>query len=133
MTTTTTDPIADMLARIRNALAVNRAEVNLPHSNIKEEVAKLLKENNFIRGVEVDGDKVHKTLKLALDQNSTKHNITSIKRLSKPGQRQYVSSEQIPVVKRGRGIVIVSTSQGLMTGNQAQSKGVGGDLICEVY
>src|SRR3990167_7196050 len=108
--TTTTDPIADMLARIRNALAVNRAEVNLPHSNIKEEVAKLLKENNFIRGVEVDSDKVHKTLKLDLDHNSTNHNITTKKRLSKRGHHHFVSSEQIPVVKRGGVIVFVSNS-----------------------
>lgn len=133
MTTTTTDPIADMLARIRNALAVQRNEVSLPYSGIKEAVANLLRDNNFIEAVHVDGDSIDKRLTLSLGSTSKGGNITSIKRLSTPGRRQYVGATQMPIVKRGRGLVIVSTSQGLMTGSEAQAKGVGGELICEVY
>lgn len=133
MSTVTTDPISDMLTRIRNALAVNKAEVNLPHSKIKESVAKLLKDNNFIDEVKVTDAEVGKTLKLVLNQPFANSRITEIVRLSKPGRRQYADVKEIPVVKRGRGLVIISTSKGIMTGDQARKNRVGGELICRIY
>jgi small subunit ribosomal protein S8 len=133
MSTTTTDPISDMLTRIRNAIAVRKNEVVLPHSNIKESVARLLQESNFIDGVSVEDAPVGKTLKVRIYDEDTNPRITEIVRLSKPGRRYYVNAREIPVVKRGRGVVIISTSKGLMTGDQAKTERVGGELICKVY
>lgn len=130
---TSTDPIADMLARIRNAIAVRKTEVSLPHSKVKESVARLLQENNFISGVQVANAPVGKTLVLALNNQDSNARITEIVRLSKPGRRFYSNAKEIPVVKRGRGIVIVSTSKGLMTGKDAKNQHIGGELICKVY
>lgn len=133
MSQVSTDPIADMLSRIRNATAVNKLEVNLPHSKTKEAIAKLLKENGFIDGVKVVDAEVGKTLALSLADNHSSVRITEVVRLSKPGRRHYAGAKEIPVVKRGRGIVIVSTSKGLMTGDEAKSQGIGGELICRIY
>ncbi len=128
-----TDPISDMLTRIRNAMMVQKNEVTVPYSRIKESIAKLLVENNFITDVRVDGDGIAKSLIVTINPANQNAVITEIQRLSKPGRRQYVKSDAIPTVKRGRGIVIVSTSQGLMTGGQARAKRLGGELICKVY
>lgn len=133
MSTTSTDPIADMFTRIRNAIAVHKSEVTLPHSNIKESVARLLQANNFVDGVSVSKDVVGKTLTVRINDDNTNARITEIVRLSKPGRRYYVNSKEIPVVKRGRGLVIVSTSKGLMTGDDARSQHIGGELICKIY
>lgn len=133
MSTTTTDPIADMLSRIRNAIAVNKAQVALPHSKVKESVAKLLADNRYIDKVEVEAAPVGKTLKLTINQPQTNSRITEIKRLSTPGRRYFSKSEDIPTVMRGRGIVIVSTSKGMMTGSDAKKQRIGGELICKVY
>jgi small subunit ribosomal protein S8 len=133
MTTTTTDPIADMLARLRNAIAVRKTEISLPHSNVKEAVARLLKDNRFIAGVSVEDAAVGKTLRVVINSHEGNANITEIQRLSKPGRRMYTGADKIPTVKRGRGIVIVSTSKGLMTGEEAKKAGIGGELICKVY
>ena len=133
MSTTTTDPIADMFTRIRNAIAVRKNEVSLPHSKIKESVAKLLKESNFIDGVYVSDAPVGKLLTVKINDESSNARITEIVRLSKPGRRFYVNAKEIPVVKRGRGLVIVSTSKGLMTGDRAKTEQIGGELICKVY
>lgn len=133
MSTTTTDPISDMLTRIRNAIAVRKTEVSLPHSNIKESVARLLQESNFVDAVSVEKADVGKTLIVKINDESSNARITEIVRISKPGRRYYVNSKEIPVVKRGRGLVIVSTSKGLMTGDQAKTQKVGGELICKVY
>jgi small subunit ribosomal protein S8 len=133
MSIATTDPISDMLTRIRNAIAVRKAEISLPHSNIKESVARLLKDNNFIDGVSVSDAPIGKTLNLTINIDGSNARITEIARLSKPGRRFYVNSKEIPVVKRGRGIVILSTSKGLMTGDDARSQHIGGELICKVY
>jgi small subunit ribosomal protein S8 len=133
MSTTTTDPIADMFTRIRNAIAVRKNEVNLPHSNIKESVARLLQASNFIDGVSVSDAPVGKTLTVKINDANSNARITEIVRLSKPGRRYYVNAREIPVVKRGRGVVILSTSKGLMTGDQAKTERVGGELICKVY
>lgn len=140
MTMTTTDPIADMLSRIRNAVAVNRPEVALPHSKVKESVARLLKESRFIEDVAVEdlpagqaGAPVGKSLRVVISQPSANSRISEIVRLSRPGRRLFTKAEKIPTVKRGRGIVIISTSRGMMTGDQAKQQGVGGELICKVY
>jgi small subunit ribosomal protein S8 len=133
MSTTSTDPIADMLSRIRNAIAVNKHEVSLPHSKVKESVAKLLKENRYVDSVSVEDAPVGKTLRIVINPPQTNSRITEIVRLSKPGRRYYSKSEKIPTVKRGRGVVIVSTSKGMMTGDQAKKQGVGGELICRIY
>ena len=133
MSMTSTDPIADMLTRVRNAINVRKNVVILPHSKVKESVALLLKENNFIDAVKVTDATVGKSLTLTINSDSTNARITEITRLSKPGRRAYVGSDKIPVVKRGRGLVIVSTSKGLMTGDQAKKQNIGGELICRVY
>lgn len=133
MTQTTTDPIADMLTRIRNAILVRQNEVSLPHSRIKESVAKLLKDSNFIDAVNVQDGAIGKILTIKINDQDTNARITEIVRLSKPGRRYYVNAKEIPTVKRGRGVVIVSTSKGLMTGDQAKKEHVGGELICKVY
>lgn len=133
MTQTTTDPIADMLTRIRNAILVRHSEVSLPHSKIKESVARLLKESNFVDEVSIQDGSIGKILTVKINDKDANARITEIVRLSKPGRRYYVNSKEIPTVKRGRGVVIVSTSKGLMTGDQAKKEHVGGELICKVY
>lgn len=128
-----TDPIADMLTRIRNAINVRKSEVSMPHSKVKQSVAELLKDSGFLRDVKVIDATVGKTLKIVINNDSENARITEIVRLSKPGRREYVGSGEIPVVRRGRGIVIVSTSKGMMTGADAKKHGVGGELICRIY
>ena len=130
---TSTDPIADMLTRIRNAIAVRKTEVTMPHSNVKQAVAELLKTSGFVKDVKVTDATIGKTLKVVINGESENARITEIVRLSKPGRRTYAGANEIPYVKRGRGIVIISTSKGMMTGNQAKKQGVGGELICKVY
>jgi small subunit ribosomal protein S8 len=130
---TSTDPIADMLSRIRNAIAVRKHEVTMPHSKSKEAVAKLLKQNGFLSAIRVTDATIGKTLAITINDESENARITEIQRLSKPGRRYYVGAKEIPTVKRGRGVVIVSTSKGMMTGKDAQAQGVGGELICKVY
>lgn len=133
MSKTSTDPIADMLTRIRNAINVRKHEISLPHSNVKEAVARLLQANNFLDAVSVEGEAIDKTLTIRIAPADANARITEITRLSKPGRRYYVKSAEIPAVKQGRGIVIVSTSRGLMTGEEAKAAKVGGELICKVY
>jgi len=129
----TTDPIADMLTRIRNAINVRKSEISLPHSKIKEAVARSLQANGFIDAVSVTDLSVGKQLHIVINAEDANARITEIKRLSKPGRRQYSNAKEIPTVKRGRGIVIVSTSKGLMTGNEAKAQGLGGELIASIY
>jgi small subunit ribosomal protein S8 len=135
MTTISSDPIADMLTRIRNAIAVQKNEIELPHSIVKEQVARVFKNKHLIESVEVlkVKDSPFKNLKIVINQPETNAKITEIQRMSKPGRRLYARADKIPTVKNGRGFVIVSTSQGLMTGSEAKRKGIGGELICKVY
>ena len=133
MSTTTTDPIADMLTRIRNAIAVGKPEVSLPHSNAKEAVAISLRNNGFLHDVTVHELSVGKQLNIVINLDGENAKITEIKRLSKPGRRAYTNAREIPTIKHGRGVLIISTSKGLMTGEEAKTKGVGGELICQVY
>lgn len=130
---TSTDPIADMLSRIRNAILVRKHEVRMPHSQVKEAVAKLLKDNRFVTAVSVEKADVGKTLVITINDQAENARITEINRISTPGRRHYVKATEIPAVKHGRGIVIVSTSKGMMSGADAKKQGVGGELICKVY
>jgi len=130
---TTTDPISDMLTRIRNAINVNKTEVSLPHSTVKENVAKVLQQNHFIDSVKVTGEKTEKTLHIVINAADKNAKINEISRVSKPGQRSYVNVKEIPVIKQGRGMVVVSTSQGLMSGDDARKANIGGELILKVF
>lgn len=132
-TAITTDPIADMLSRIRNAATINHAEVTMPHSKAKETVAKILVDSGFLDGVQAKDENGKKTLIIRINSKDEPARITSISRLSRPGRRMYVKATAIPKVRSGRGIVVISTSRGIMTGHQAASQHLGGELICEVY
>lgn len=125
-----TDPIADMLTRIRNAMNVHKTEVAMPHSRVKESVARILKDNEYITDISVAKDGFRKTMTVTLPEQTR---ITEINRVSKPGRRVYAKVKDIPVVKQGRGMVIVSTSQGVMTGADARDKKLGGEVVAEVY
>ncbi len=133
MSVTSTDPIADMLTRIRNAINVRKNEISLPHSKVKEAVAKSLQANGFLQSVSVTDLSVGKQLHIVIHAENENARITEIKRLSKPGRRHYSNATEIPTVKHGRGIVIVSTSKGLMTGKEAKAQGIGGELIASIY
>jgi small subunit ribosomal protein S8 len=133
MSLVSTDPIADMLTRIRNAAAVNKNEVSMPHSKIKQSIADLLVANNFLDKAEVKEVEGFKSLQITINQPFTNARITEITRLSKPGRRMYTSAADMPHVMRGRGIVVVSTSKGIMTGADAKKQGLGGELICKIY
>jgi small subunit ribosomal protein S8 len=130
---TSTDPIADMLTRVRNAIMVRKNEVVMPHSKVKQSVAEILKSNGFLKEVHVLEASVGKTLKIVINGEHENAPITEIVRMSKPGRRYYVKAKDIPTVKRGRGIVVVSTPKGVMTGQDAKAQAVGGELICKVY
>jgi small subunit ribosomal protein S8 len=128
-----TDPISDMLTRLRNAIAVGKNEVSLPHSRVKQSVASLLQKSGFIDGVKVDGEGIDKKIVININPDKENARITEITRLSRPGRRLYAKAKDIPKVKQGRGIVILSTSKGVMTGDEAKKAKVGGELICRVY
>lgn len=129
-----TDPIADMLTRIRNANQMRYDSVKLPSSKIKVELAKILKEEGYIRGYEVEEVGKFKELKLHLKYGSNNERvITGIKRASKPGLRVYASSSDLPRVLSGLGIAIVTTSKGMMTDREARKLKVGGEVIAYVW
>ncbi len=132
-----TDPIADMLTRIRNASKVKKAEVFIPFSKIKLEIVKILKREGFIDSFEEiksgEEDRIFGGLVLKLKYNEGKSVVSSISRISKPGRRVYASKEDLPKVLNGYGLAIVSTSQGIMTSKEAKRKGLGGEVVCEIY
>ena len=128
-----TDPISDMLTRIRNANRALLPSIDLPHSRTKESIANILKKEGYIAEIAVEGKTPAKTLKLKLKYEGKKGVIEGLRRVSTPGLRRYVASTQIPRVRGGLGISIVSTSQGIMTGNQARKSNVGGELVCYVW
>ena len=129
-----TDPIADMLTRIRNATMVRRERVDLPHSKLKEHVASVMKAEGYLDDVRVSEGDTHKTLMLVLrygrDRQST---IDGLRRVSTPGRRVYVRHDRIDRVCSGMGISILSTSRGVMTDREARRQRVGGELLCEVW
>ena len=133
-----TDPIADMLTRIRNALAIKKPEIVLPYSKVKFNIANVLEKEKLIEKVEtIDATKSKtgfKQLKFKLMYDKDNQSVIStLKRISKPGQRIYVKKDKIPKVLNGLGMNILSTSKGLMTGQDAREKNLGGELICEIY
>jgi small subunit ribosomal protein S8 len=129
-----TDPIADMLARIRNAVSAKHSRVDIPASKLKLEIARILKEEGYINNFVVKGEGAKKIVRIFLryDARGTS-SITYLARVSRPGRRVYVGSHQIPRVLGGYGINIVSTSRGLMSGKTARRENVGGELLAEVY
>ena len=126
------DPISDMLTLIRNAGRALLPAVELPHSRMKESVAKILKSEGYVADVAVEGD-VAKKLKIRLKYKGKKNVIEGLKRVSRPGLRRYVGSTEIPRVLSGMGVSIVSTPEGVMTGAQAKKKNLGGELLCYVW
>jgi small subunit ribosomal protein S8 len=126
------DPISDMLTRIRNGGRALLPVVEMPHSRIKESVAKILKSEGYVADVAVEGE-TRKKIKVRLKYNGKKSVIEGLKRISKPGLRRYVGSTEIPRVLNGMGVSIVSTSAGVMTGAQAQKKNLGGELLCYIW
>ena len=131
---TVTDPIADMLTRIRNAIMVRHDSVQVPSSKMKLAIAKILKEEGFISEYEVLRGKPHRTIKIYLKYGDANEPILSgLERVSKPGLRVYVDKKEIPRVAGGLGIAIISTSKGVMTGQQAWRQEIGGELLCYVW
>lgn len=127
------DPVADMLARIRNAIMVGKSEVSMPHSNLKQSVANVLVAYGFLQSAKVADEDGRKYLTIAINSQDQPSSINEIDRVSRPGRRVYVKSDEIPTIKRGRGIVVLSTSKGVMSGQEAQAQRLGGELICKVY
>ncbi|GAA0747470.1 MULTISPECIES: 30S ribosomal protein S8 [Flavobacteriaceae] len=130
-----TDPIADYLTRVRNAVKANHRVVEIPASNLKKEITKILFDQGYILSYKFDDSTVQGTIKIALKYNKeTKEPvIKKIQRISKPGLRKYASANEMPRILNGLGIAIVSTSHGVLTGKQAQRENVGGELLCYVY
>jgi small subunit ribosomal protein S8 len=127
-----TDPIADMLTRIRNAQMIERATVLMPSSKVKIAIAKVLKDEGYIDGYKVGGEEQKPVLEIALRYHAGRPVIEKIERVSKPGLRIYKSKDDIPPVMNGLGIAIVSTSRGVMTDRAARATGVGGEVLCIV-
>jgi small subunit ribosomal protein S8 len=131
-----TDPIADLLTRIRNAIMAGHKVVEAPASNLKKEIARILFEKGYILSYKIiDDDKPQGTLKIALKYNSRSKMpaIKEIQRVSRPGLRQYIGVEDMPRVLNGLGIAIISTSRGLMTDKEAKKEKIGGEVLCYVY
>jgi small subunit ribosomal protein S8 len=126
------DPVADMLTRIRNAHMVEKKEVNMPASNLKSAIASVMQQEGYIESFSVTGEKAAKTLTIKLKYYSDKPVIDLLKRISKPSLRVYVKSGEMPSVMNGLGIVIVSTPKGVMTGQNAAAQNVGGEVLCSV-
>jgi small subunit ribosomal protein S8 len=127
-----TDPISDMLTRLRNGGRALQPHVELPHSRLKENIAKILKSEGYVSDVAVDG-KTIKKIKIRLKYNGKKNVIEGLKRISKPGLRKYVGATEIPRVRGGLGVAVLSTPEGVMTDVQARKKNLGGELLCYVW
>ena len=128
------DTIADMLTRIRNANQMRYEEVRVPASNIKKEIARILKEEGFIKDYKIDSDDAQGTIVLTLKYTNKKERvITGLKRISKPGLRVYAKSDEIPKVLNGLGIAIISTSKGIMTDKEARKENIGGEVLAYIW
>ena len=133
MSLQSTDPIADLLTRIRNAAAVGKTEIRVPSSKLKKVVADQLVKNKYLAEAKVEVGKPRGTLVVTINRPGENCNINEISRVSKPGRRVYVAASEIPKVKQGRGIVLVSTSKGVMTGGEAVKNRLGGEVLLKVY
>ena len=129
-----TDPVADMLARIRNAANARHQKVDIPASKLKAEIARILKEEGFIANFKATEEEGHKVLRIYLKYgNNNEAVISNLERVSRPGCRVYVRRSDIPRVLGGMGINILTTPKGVMTGRQARREGLGGELLCEIW
>ena len=129
-----TDTIADMLTRIRNANQMHYEEVKVPASNVKKEIARILKEEGFIKDYKIVDDNVQGTIELTLKYTDKKERvITGLKRISKPGLRVYVQKDEVPKVLNGLGIAIISTSKGIMTDKEARKENIGGEVLAYIW
>ena len=129
-----TDPIADMLTRIRNALMRNHEQVEIPYSHIKYQVLKIFLEYKFVAELKVKGEGKHKTILVKLvNEQLPISPISNLERLSRPGRRLHVGWSLIPKIKNGRGLVVLSTNKGMMTGFAARKANLGGEVICSIY
>ncbi len=130
-----TDPIADFLTRVRNAVRANHKVVEVPASKLKKEITKILFDQGYILSYKFEDNAVQGTIKIALkyDKDSKESVIKDIQRISKPGLRKYAGATELPRILNGLGVAIVSTSRGLMTDKQARQNNVGGEVICYVY
>ena len=129
-----TDPIADLLTRIRNALMSGHETTEMPYSKIREEIVRIMKKEGYLVGYTLVEEKPVSRIKVLLKyQRDRSPTITKLSRVSKPGRRVYAGKDEIPVVLGGLGITILSTSKGVMTGKTARDKGIGGEILCEVY
>lgn len=126
----TTDPIADLLTRIRNATSARKDIVRIPYSKVKHQICDVLVENGYIESAKAIGEGVAKEIQVELKEGQREIHL---RRVSKPGQRIYVSSKEIPKVLEGLGIAIISTPKGIITGKEARKQNVGGEYLCEVY
>jgi small subunit ribosomal protein S8 len=129
-----TDPIADMLTRVRNAIGAKHTKVDVPASNLKIELARILKDEGYVSNYKVIGEGAHRAIRLYLKYGPDGEKIINrIERISKPGCRVYIGRDDIPSVLGGIGINIISTSRGVMTGRDARRLGVGGEILCRIY
>ena len=133
MSLQSTDPIADLLTRIRNAAKVGHGEIRVPSSKLKLTVAKQLKAAGYLADVKIETAKPRDVLVVTIARNGENCVISEITRMSKPGRRVYVGVDEIPRVKSGRGIVLISTSKGVITGQEAKRQRLGGELLLKVY
>src|SRR5262245_16933838 len=127
------DPISDMLTRIRNAQRALLPTVEVPHSRLKESIANILKKEGYVADIAVEGKTFKKTLKLKLKYQGKKSVIEGLQRVSRPGLRHYVGATEIPRVRGGLGVAVMSTPEGVMTGTTARRKNLGGELLCYVW
>ena len=128
-----TDPIADMLTRIRNACSARHPSVSVPASGMKKAIAKILLEEGYIKDYTIEDENVQGSIKITLKYNGRESAISGLRRVSKPGLRVYAGAEELPKVLRGLGIAIVSTSKGIMTDKQARAAHVGGEVLAFVW
>lgn len=128
-----TDPIADMLTRIRNASSAKHATVDIPASNLKKAIAEILLEEGYIKNFQLINDGVQGVIKITLKYNGNEKAITGLRRVSKPGLRMYAGAEELPHVLKGLGIAIISTSKGVMTDRKAREAHVGGEVLAFVW
>jgi small subunit ribosomal protein S8 len=128
-----TDPIADYLIRIRNAISAGHEKVDIPHSRVKVEITKILKEEGFIANYKVQEDAIQGSIRIFLKYSDGESVITGLKQVSRPGCRIYAVTEKVPKVMGGLGVAIVSTSKGIMTGHETHKQGIGGEVLCEIW
>jgi small subunit ribosomal protein S8 len=127
------DPVADYLARLRNAISAKHDKVDIPASRVKVEITRILKEEGFIQNYKIQEDRVQGTIRVFLKYSDGSPVIIGLKQVSKPGRRIYAHKDKVPKVVGGLGISIISTSRGIMTGDQSHRTGVGGEVLCQVW